>query len=395
MGRDFIGWNSAYDGKPLDKAEMEEWLDETVASVLNSDGGETINVLELGTGSGMILFNLAPSVQSYIGLEISCKAVDFVVATAKSNPAISEKVNVYQGAATDLHLAKGSEATNVVVINSVTQCFPSRAYLRKVIQGILQLENVRTIFFGDVRSFALEKEFLVSKVLENYGDDATKIQLREELKKSQAELLVDPAFFTGLPILFPNRINHVEIRPKMIHATNELSKYRYSAVIHVRSFEENTLEAASPQKRYEIHDFGIDTWIDFAQQQLDKKTLLLELKTTTAEFLAVQNITYSKTVLERHIIDSLGNDSPQLSWLSAVRHCSERCPSLSPLDLDSIAQEAGFRVSISWARQRSQRGAMDAIFYRADLFGGRKVLFQFPVDHNWLDIDLWCNKPLQ
>ncbi len=54
-----------------------------------------------------------------------------------------------------------------------------------------------------------------------------------EMEEGEEELLVDPAFFTGLTSRLPGKIRHVEILPKKMRATNELSAYRYAAVVHL------------------------------------------------------------------------------------------------------------------------------------------------------------------
>ncbi|KAK1914117.1 hypothetical protein P3342_007363 [Pyrenophora teres f. teres] len=45
IGRDFVGWTSMYDGSDIDTAEMNEWLDDTIATMLN--GQRPGNVLEM------------------------------------------------------------------------------------------------------------------------------------------------------------------------------------------------------------------------------------------------------------------------------------------------------------------------------------------------------------
>ncbi|KAK1914167.1 hypothetical protein P3342_007413 [Pyrenophora teres f. teres] len=45
IGRDFVGWTSMYDGSDIDTAEMNEWLDDTIATMLN--GQRPGNVLEI------------------------------------------------------------------------------------------------------------------------------------------------------------------------------------------------------------------------------------------------------------------------------------------------------------------------------------------------------------
>ncbi len=80
-------WTSMYDGSQIDKAEMQEWLDDTMRSLLGNRAPG--HVLEIGTGTGMILFNLGDGLQSYVGLEPSGSAVAFVTDAVKSIPQLA------------------------------------------------------------------------------------------------------------------------------------------------------------------------------------------------------------------------------------------------------------------------------------------------------------------
>src|SRR5205085_2282894 len=67
------GWNSSYTGLPIPEAEMREWLDHTV------DRLRTLcprRILEIGCGTGLLLFRLAPSCTSYWGTDFSKVAVE-------------------------------------------------------------------------------------------------------------------------------------------------------------------------------------------------------------------------------------------------------------------------------------------------------------------------------
>ncbi|KAL8701189.1 MAG: hypothetical protein Q9224_000616 [Gallowayella concinna] len=394
IGRDFTGWVSAYNGHPLDHVEMTDWLDDTIKTVLSCISGHSLNLLELGTGSGMILFSIAKSLNSYLGLEPSRTAVDFVTAAARSIPELTDKVQIYQGTASDLHLL-GSASPNIVVINSVAQYFPSHAYLSEVLEGILQLDSVQTIIFGDIRSYALQKDFLVSRAICKLVGDVSKDKCRQEMTEmaqAELELLIDPAFFTSLPTRFSDLIEHVEILPKTMKAINELSCYRYAAIVHVR----NRTKVGEVQ-RQEIHQVEDDEWIDFMEQKLNPGALLRRLEVCGPNIMAVGNIPYSKTNFERHAIESLEEKAEDngSGWLSTVRQKSQECPSLSAFDLVTLSQQADCQVAISWARQYSQHGGLDAIFHRHQRSSGGRILFRFPTDHEGRAPSTYTNQPLQ
>ncbi len=45
IGNDFVGWTSMYDGSQIDKAEMQEWLSDTIGTIL--EGQDVGRVLEI------------------------------------------------------------------------------------------------------------------------------------------------------------------------------------------------------------------------------------------------------------------------------------------------------------------------------------------------------------
>ncbi|KAI6749308.1 hypothetical protein HG530_015147 [Fusarium avenaceum] len=168
----------------------------------------------------------------------------------------------------------------------------------------------------------------------------------------------------GLSDRLPGLIRHVEILPKVMRATNELSCYRYAAMIS-------------------NHD-----WMDFVTQRLDRKGIEALLDTMSGpSTLAISNIPYSKIARARAIVESVERPEPDIArygdWLSRASDNAAHCNSLSPMDLVELAQNSNHRVELSWARQSSQFGGLDAIFYRHDKPDGNaeRTLFCFPHDH--------------
>ncbi|KAL7793616.1 hypothetical protein V8C37DRAFT_102345 [Trichoderma ceciliae] len=398
LGNDFKGWTSMYDGSEIDKAEMREWLDDTIRTLL--DGERPGHVLEIGTGSGMVLFNLGAGLESYVGLEPSSSAATFVTNGIKSIPALTGKAEVHVGTATDIDRLSGL-CPDLVVLNSVVQYFPTPEYLVRVVDALVRIPGVKRLFFGDIRSHATNRHFLAARALHSLGDKSTKDAVRQkmaEMEEREEELLVDPTFFTALQSRLPDQIKHVEILPKNMRATNELSAYRYAAVIHVRGPEER----AQP-----VYPINMNDWIDFQASQMDRDALLRLLqRSADAPTVAVSNIPYGKTILERHIVESLDDDSSRddaqnpldgAAWISAVRSNAESCASLSVTDLIQLGEEAGFRVEVSAARQWSQSGALDAVFhhYNSPAQRGNRALIRFPTDDQARASATLTNRPLQ
>lgn len=397
VGRDFMGWTSMYDGSDIDKKEMNEWLDDTITSIRN--GSPPGKILEIGTGSGMVLFNLIEGLQSYVGLEPSSRGVDFVKKIANARPELADKVQIIKGTAADLGQVKLITTPEIVIINSVAQYFPSQSYLLHVVEEILRIESVKTIFFGDIRSLPLHSEFLAARALHITGGAGSKDEIRRimaDLERAESELLISPALFTGLQTRLPNLIYHVEILPKMMRATNELSAFRYAAVIHIKR------EQHPSQPIVEIKE---DQWIDFTEQGRNVETLSHLLQQNyVSDIVAVSNIPHSKSIFERAVVYSLDNKDEEgadpNTWLATARQIAGNTPSLAATDLNEIAARSGFQVQIGWARQGPSHG-IDAIFHRKAPSTNhgtgekRRRLFRFPYLH--LDQALYelCSAPLR
>jgi acyl-CoA synthetase (AMP-forming)/AMP-acid ligase II len=69
---DITGWTSSYTGLPLSAAEMKEQVDSTVQRILSR---RPRDVLEIGCGTGLLLFRIAPACSSYLGTDQSREVV--------------------------------------------------------------------------------------------------------------------------------------------------------------------------------------------------------------------------------------------------------------------------------------------------------------------------------
>lgn len=381
LGRDFHGWKSMYSKELIDKQEMGEWLDDTIATI--NMGGKPESVLEIGSGTGMILFNLDDGLKSYLGLDLSATAVSFTKQMSERVDSLRGRVDVKVGAADEVTTLFAGSSADVAVINSVAQYFPSSGYLRALTEDLLRFDGMKRIFFGDMRSFALYEEFGVTKALYDFGDKVKKDDIRRELLRlegSEEELLVDPAFFTGLSDLLPDMVSHVEIVPKVMQATNELSCYRYAAIIHTN------LEDRS------IHEIAAEAWVNYQDKGLDRASLLSLLEASSSDTVAVAAIPYSKIALERAVLNSLDEETKSVNWLRETRAALNPQASMSPFDIVETANQAGYKVQLSWARQRTQHGAFDVVFHRMK---EDNPLFRFPTDHNERSFRSYTTQPLQ
>lgn len=224
------GWRSNYTGKPLSMVEMREQVEQTVERLLSV---HPRRVLEIGVGTGMLLFKVAPVCEAYWATDFSKLALDFLQQTSALQHL--PQVTLLQRTADDFsELAPAS--FDLIVLNSVIQYFPSADYLVNVLeQSVQRLQPGGTIFCGDVRSLPLLAAFYTDVELERSPDhlplDQLKVRVQRRLMQEE-ELVVDPVFFQKLRQRIP-QIRAVQIWPKRGTLRNELMCYRYDVLITV------------------------------------------------------------------------------------------------------------------------------------------------------------------
>ena len=221
------GWNSSYTGEPIPAAEMREWLEGTVERLLALPHRR---VMEVGCGTGLLLFRLAPVAERYLGTDFSSVALEQVRAGLDRLP----QVELDRRLADDwTGVAPG--ALDLVVLNSVVQYFPGADYLARVLEGaVAAVAPGGAVFVGDVRSLPLLEAFAES--VERFrSPDATEEELRQRVRRRVAdeeELVVEPRFFLALAKRVPG-VSRVDLRVKRGRAHNELTRFRYDVVVHV------------------------------------------------------------------------------------------------------------------------------------------------------------------
>src|SRR5262249_59653476 len=69
------GWMSSYTQEPLPAEAMKEQIDHTVARI---HALHPKRVLEIGCGTGLLLFRLAPGCEQYVGTDFSRTALQYL-----------------------------------------------------------------------------------------------------------------------------------------------------------------------------------------------------------------------------------------------------------------------------------------------------------------------------
>lgn len=243
--QNITGWNSSYTEEAIPKEDMLEWIENTTTRIKDL---EPKIILEIGSGSGLILFNIIDHCDYYYATDFSKNVIDYTNAALKKFE-YDNKVTTIACAADQLPYSELDKAFDTVILNSITQYFPNLDYLESVIiDAISHINSNGQIFIGDIRDYRLLKCFHHS-ILSYKNKVVTKAEVDFFVRRDK-ELLVSPEYFAYLKTI--NKfIAGVEIVPKLGIANHEMNNYRYDVVLHINK-EHNQ------NNHYKLYDVVID-----------------------------------------------------------------------------------------------------------------------------------------
>ncbi len=220
------GWINSYTGENFTASEMEEYSVNAYLK-LKDHLHKDMRVLEIGCSSGLTMFQIAPLVGFYYGTDLSSSILD------KTREAVAEKnyTNIR------LHCMPADQIDQVnekdfdlVIINSVIQCFNGHNYLRDVIsKAIAKMKDKGILFIGDIMDEDKREEMV-----------ADFIDFKKHRRKNGQhtktdwgmELFVSRNFFNDL-IADGTGITNGIYTNKIFTIANELTDFRYDAMLLV------------------------------------------------------------------------------------------------------------------------------------------------------------------
>ncbi|MFC5469001.1 AMP-binding protein [Cohnella suwonensis] len=216
------GFISSYTGIFFTEEEVDEYRDRVIELALPY-AGEGKAALEIGCGSGIVLFELAGRFERYTGLDPSTATQERNLRKIEGD-GLAERVRLVTGFADEISgMADGSY--DAVLLPSTIQFFPDYFYLENVLrEAVRLLRPGGALIVADVPDEAEKEEFRSSleEFRRNHGAFyKTRVQLDQHLYCHED-------FFTGFAGQFPGL--RVEIRKRTRGFKNEL-RFRYDVVI--------------------------------------------------------------------------------------------------------------------------------------------------------------------
>ena len=235
----FTGWKSSFTDKTIPKKEMLEWRDSTLNRINSLDPSV---ILEIGSGSGLLLFNLADRCKHYYATDFSNAVVKYTQKVINRFD-YKNKVTVIQCQANNLPTKLLNENYDTVILNSVVQYFPTLEYLDEVLNNAINnMKQSGQIFIGDIRDYRLLDCFYFSILqFKNNEPNFVSIDKVDYFKLRDKELLISPEYFIGLQKINCNIVN-VELLPKLGVATHEMNYYRYDVILHINKIKSSKQE---------------------------------------------------------------------------------------------------------------------------------------------------------
>ncbi|MCW3106371.1 MAG: Nonribosomal peptide synthetase, partial [Segetibacter sp.] len=227
-----IGWNDSFTGEAIPEEQMREWLQDIV-KVIMSERPE--NLLEIGSGTGLIYYQLAGKLKKYIGTDFSASSVNQISRRIGKGLRDYGPTELRVCAAHEVSVSE-EEQVDTIVLNSIVQYFPGEDYMNEVIDKSIHILKGRgCIIIGDVRDNRQVELFKgrlhINKLQESVSVKELKWKMEQDALR-ETELCFSPEYFYNLRTLYP-QINHIEIKWKQGFYINELTLYRYTVVIYI------------------------------------------------------------------------------------------------------------------------------------------------------------------
>ncbi|MDC5825306.1 amino acid adenylation domain-containing protein [Vibrio europaeus] len=339
----FSGWNSSYTGEPIVVEQMLEWLDLTMSRILAL---APQNLLEIGSGGGLLLYRYADKCDTVTALDISHQAIAMMQKNLDDKQ--WDHVALYHDDASGIARFSAGQF-DTIVLNSVVQYFPNEDYLTQLLeQAVSKLEDGGHVFIGDVRNLDLFEPHLATVEAYRLGSSECQVsafaQRIQRARLQEHELLISPAYFKQLGDKLA-RVSDVDIQVKLADGDNELMRYRYDVVIRV---------GGSAQRRSVTQWHQWEDSHDLAQRFLNDNTGLFGL----------HSVPHGRVEGAVDLVRELKHWPRSKKLDSRVLQDYIRCDASLMRDIETKANAAGYQVAATWSQTHAQH--LDFVFWQGE-----------------------------
>ena len=339
----------AWSGLQRTEQEVFHWI-EGIASRLLAP--QPRRLLEIGCGTGLLLFRLAPHVAEYWATDLSPAALNDIQRRLAPTGLPASKVKLLRLMAHDFSgLPTGH--FDAAILNGVIEYFPNVNYLLRVLKGMLRLLAPNGfIFLGALPNLAAQEILQVSGDLNRAGDAEDVAVLRQRVRNRMAgdrRLLVSPEFFRALPKIFPE-ITGVKIQPLRGCFENEASQLLAEA-----SFDVILKTAPVPAEKRAVRRLD---WVD---DKLDPTRVMERMRASQDQAWCITRVPHGRMRQHHQMLASWPQSGTTVGELRQ-RLAADRLEA-GLAELLQSGADAGFIAEVTWSNTGAD-GLCDVVFYR-------------------------------
>nr|WP_121273036.1 non-ribosomal peptide synthetase [Pedobacter schmidteae] len=330
--------------------QAAEWLQ---VSAKRIRGLNAKDILEIGSGGGQLLFELAPYCNSYVATDYAETAIEELKEKLAVTPEKWKHVTATTSAADDFSGLTSS--FDLILIHSVAQYFPDTTYFLKVIaESVKRLNQGGCLFIGDMQGMNSLTMYHAMDHLSHAKTDTSLAEFKEVVSnrvRIEDEFVADPTFFYLLPKLIPE-ITGVDVQLRQGASRNETTKYHYDIWIYVKS----THTTSKPELSLNWSDLeSVDTLKNYLQDQPKK-------------IISLKNIANVRTVKDYALLNWMASadpDSPLMEIQNELQHSDAKL-AYDPDILWELGQQFGYHSHIRWTSDGTD-GYFEVVFIPENL----------------------------
>jgi len=306
-------------------------------------------ILELGTGGGHLLFELAPKADMYIATDYSEVAIAKLNEKLATNPEKWKHVKAYTAAADDFSEIKEKDF-DLIFFHGVVQYFPTLDYLVKVLEeSVKSVRDGGCIHIADSQTLAGISMHFASEQLNLTNDHATLGDFKKIVNyrvQKEEEISIDPDFFYFIPKIIPE-ITAVDVQIRKGDYSNEATKCHYDIWLYVGT---STPKIVSSDINITWENNASLSWIEENLYSNSNRVIKIS---------GIPNKRVQKDFVLSQLMETL-DDHISIAELKQEL-ASDRPAGINPTQLWELGEQLGFQTHVRWANDGSD-GNIEVVF---------------------------------